>query len=113
LGCQTGRPIDDVGALTDADGWICVQAKKRLRRSDASDSDLAAAVEQLVAIDAEGVPDRPPHQDELRPLDPGMDWVLILTDVEANSTIAVAMARLVDRLRMWPEAVPLAEAATN
>jgi hypothetical protein len=113
LGGQTGRPVDDVGALTDADGWVCVQAKKKLTRSDNSDSDLAGALEQLVAIDAEGVPDRPPRQNELRPLDPYIDRVLILTDDEAPNTIAVAMARLVDRLRTWPEAVPLAEAATN
>ncbi|RLK24445.1 hypothetical protein DER29_2356 [Micromonospora sp. M71_S20] len=113
VGSQTGRPVDDVGGLTDATGWVCVQAKKRLARSDHPDSDLAAALEQLVAIDAEGVPDRPPNHDELRPLDPRVDRVVILTDEEAPSTIAVAMARLVDRLRTWPEAVPLAEAATN
>jgi hypothetical protein len=113
VGSQTGRPVDDVGALTDAVGWVCVQAKKKLARSDDPDSDLAAALEQLVAIDAEGIPDRPPSQDERRPLDPHVDRVLLLTDHEAPSTIAVAMARLVNRLRTWPEAVPLAEAATN
>ncbi|MFE2614381.1 hypothetical protein ACFXA2_12285 [Micromonospora chalcea] len=113
VGSQTGRPVDDVGGLTDATGWVCVQAKKRLARSDHPDSDLAAALEQLVAIDAEGVPNQPPNHDELRPLDPRVDRVVILTDEEAPSTIAVAMARLVDRLRTWPEAVPLAEAATN
>ncbi|MFG3301542.1 hypothetical protein [Micromonospora chersina] len=113
VGSQTGRPVDDVGGLTDANGWVCVQAKKKLARRDNPDSDLAAALEQLVAIDVEGVPDRPPRQGELRPLDPDVDRVLILTDEEAPSTIAGPMARLVDRLRTWPEAVPLAEAATN
>jgi len=113
VGGQTGRPVDDVGGLTDADGWVCVQAKKNLARSDAPDSDLAAALEQLVVIRVEGVPDRPPNQDELRPLDPQVDRVLILTDDEAPMTIAEAMARLVDRLRAWPEAVPLVEAATK
>lgn len=113
VGSQTGRPVDDVGGLTDVNGWVCVQAKKKLARSDGADSDLAAALEQLVAIDAEGVPDRPPRQDERRPLDPHVDRVLILTDDEAPSTIGGAMARLVDRLRTWPEAVPLAEAAAN
>ena len=31
VGCQTGRPVDDVGALTDVGGWVCVQAKKNWR----------------------------------------------------------------------------------
>jgi hypothetical protein len=113
VGCQTGRPVDDIGALTDAGGWVCIQAKKKLTLSDGSDSDLAAALDQLVAIDEEGVPDRPPHADEFRTLDPDVDRVLILTNEEAPRTIAVAMAGLVDRLRTLPEAVPLAEAATN
>jgi hypothetical protein len=107
VGCQTGRPVDDVGALTDAGGWVCVQAKKKLARSDDADSDLAAALDQLVAIHEEGVPDRPPRADEFRPLDPGVDRVLSLTNEEAPRTIAVAMAELVERLRTWPEAVPL------
>jgi hypothetical protein len=113
VGCQTDRPVDDVGALTDAGGWVCIQAKKKLARSDDADSDLAAALDQLVAIDEEGVPDRPPRADEFRPLDPDVDRVLILTNEEAPSTISVAMAGLVDRLRTRPEAVPLGEAATN
>ncbi|GGM66479.1 hypothetical protein GCM10011608_59650 [Micromonospora sonchi] len=113
VGGQTGRPVDDVGALTDAGGWVCVQAKKRLARSDDTNSDLSAALEQLVAIDAVGVPSRPPREDDLRRLTPQVDRVLILTNEEAPRTIAGAMARLVDRLRTWPEAVPVAEAATT
>jgi hypothetical protein len=99
VGGQTGRPVDDIGGLTDADGWVCVQAKKRLTLSDGRASDLAAALDQLVAFDKEGVPDRPPRVDEFRPLNPDVDRVLILTNEEAPSTISVAMARLVDRLR--------------
>src|SRR3954447_18319248 len=113
VGSQTARPVDDVGALTDADGWVCIQAKKNLKRSDQSNSSLAEALEQLVAMEAEGVPDRAPRQDELRPLDPHVDRVLILTDEAAPNTIARVMAQLVDRLRTWPEAVPLSEAANN
>ena len=66
-----------------------------------------------MAIHQEGLPDRPPHTDEVRPLDPDVDRVLILTNEEAPRTIAVAMAELVDRLRTWPEAVPLGEAVTK
>src|SRR4051794_38890580 len=80
VGSQTGRPVDDVGALTESGGWVCVQAKKSLASSGDPDGDLAAALKQLVAIDAEGVPDRPPGQDQLRPLDPLVDRVLILTN---------------------------------
>ena len=109
VGGQIGRPVDDVGVLTDADGWVCVQAKKGLARSEDQCSDLAAALEQLLAIVADGVPDRPPHQEVMRPLDPRVDRVLILTDEKAPSTVRVAVAKL----RTWPETVPLAEAAAN
>jgi hypothetical protein len=113
VGAQTGRPVDDVGVLTDADGWVCIQAKKKLQRSELEKSDLAAALDQLVALLADGVPDRPPQQASMRPIDPQVDRVLILTDEEAPSTVRVAMAKLVDRLRTWPDGVPLDEAAAT
>ncbi len=113
LGGQTGRPVDDVGVLTDAEGWVCVQAKKKLACSEDKASDLAAALDQHVAIANSGVPDRPPLQDRLRLIDPHVDRVLIVTDETAPNAIRVAMASLVDRLRTWPDGVPLDEAAVN
>jgi hypothetical protein len=113
VGGQTWRQVDDVGLLTDHDGWIGVQGKKNLKLSTELDSDLAGALAQLVALDAAGVPDRPPAQDLFRALDPLVDRVLILTCDEAPATITRDMARLTDRLRTWPAAVPLREAAVN
>lgn len=113
LGGQTERPVDDIGILTDAGGWVCVQAKMRLRRGEAEGSDLGDALAQLVQLAADGVPDRPPSQEGRRPLDPQADRVLVLTDEQAPTTVRVAMAAVVDRLRTWPEGVPLREAANN
>jgi hypothetical protein len=110
---QTSRPVDDVGARTNAGGWICVQAKKGLARSDNPGSGLAAALEQLVSIHAQGVPDQAPHQDRMRALDPKIDRVLILTDERAPRTTADAMVQVVDRLRTLPDDVPMNEAANN
>jgi len=30
VGGQTDRPVDDVGLITDDDGWVTIQAKKGL-----------------------------------------------------------------------------------
>ncbi|MFI5955370.1 hypothetical protein [Cryptosporangium sp. NPDC051539] len=113
VGAQTSRAVDDIGALTDADGWICAQAKKNLSRSDRPTSDLASALAQLIELKSDGIPDRPPHQDTMRALDAERDRVLILTDERAPRTVAVSLADVTDRLRTLPEGVPLGEVAEN
>lgn len=71
IGGQTGRAVDDVGFVTNDDGWGMIQAKKRLTLAKVATGRLAEALGQLVEVDALGVPDRPPLLDRLRPLDPG------------------------------------------
>jgi hypothetical protein len=113
VGGQTGRPVDDVGAVTDGEGWVMVQAKKGLNLSSSPVSAFAKALGQLVDAVAVGVPDRPPLQDTRRRIDASVDRVLVLADDRAPKTVRVALAKVTDRLAGWPEGVPLDEVATN
>lgn len=113
VGSQTARSVDDVGAVTDAGGWLMVQAKKRLQLASAEESALAEALRQLVDAVIDEVPSSPPRQHLLRPLDWTIDRVLLLADEQAPATVRDHLARVIDRLRTHPEAVPLEEAATN
>lgn len=113
VGSQTARPVDDVGAVTDAGGWLMVQAKKRLQLTRAEDGALAEALRQLVDAVIDKVPSSPPNQHILRPLDRNLDLVLLLGDEHAPATVRDHLARVTDRLRTNPEVVPLEETATN
>jgi hypothetical protein len=85
VGGQTPGAVDDIGFVTDRGGWGMVQTKKNLRLEPGASSALAEALEQLIAVDDLGVPNRPPS-DEIRPLDPELDLVLVLTDHRAPNT---------------------------
>jgi hypothetical protein len=113
VGGQTGRPVDDVGLVTDDDGWVTIQAKKGLQVGEAEGSALAEALRQMVEIAAEGVPDRPPWTERLRSIDPARDLVLVLTDQSAAATVDRYLVPVTDRLRDLPDAVPLADVTTN
>ena len=113
VGGQTGRAVDDVGLVTDADGWVMIQAKKGLQVGGAEGSALAEALRQLVEIHAEGVPDRPPWTARFRDIDPDRDLVLVLTDQSAPATVNRYLVPVTDRLRELPDGVPLADVATN
>lgn len=113
VGGQTGRPVDDVGLVTDDEGWVTIQAKKGLQIGRAKGSALGEALRQLVEIHAEGVPDRPPWTERLRGMDPDRDLVLVLTDQSAVATVDRYLVPVTDRLRDLPDAVPLADTVTN
>jgi hypothetical protein len=103
VGGQTKRPVDDVGLVTDSDGWVAIQAKKGLRLGEAKGSALAKALRQLVDIFDEGVPDRPPWTERMRELDADHDRVLVLTDESAPNTISRYLVPVTDRLRDLPD----------
>jgi hypothetical protein len=109
VGAQTNRPVDDVGLITDAGGWVTIQAKKGMRVDRRLDGGLGEALRQVVEIDAVGVPDG----GALRPLEPARDLVLILSDDSVAATVNASLAKLVDRLRNHVPEVPVSELATT
>jgi hypothetical protein len=113
VGGQTNRPVDDVGLVTDNDGWVTIQAKKGLQLSKAAGSPLAESLRQLVDLDVVGVPDGPSHLDVLREIDADRDLVLVLTDQSASQRIDRFLAPVTDRLRDLPASVPLADVPQN
>ncbi|MGH3766165.1 MAG: hypothetical protein ACRDTX_13615 [Pseudonocardiaceae bacterium] len=113
IGGQTGRTVDDIGIVTDDDGWVMIQAKKGLTLAKAESSRLAEAIDQLVEVEALGVPDRPPHLDRSRPLDPDTDRVLVLTDHAGPRNVDQFLAPVTDRLRELPMVCPLADVHRN
>jgi hypothetical protein len=111
VGGQTNRPVDDVGLVTDEGGWVTIQAKKGMRVDTRPGGGLGEAVRQLVEIDEAGVPEGP--SGILRPLEPGRDLVLILSDDSAAQTVNRNLAPVVSRLRDLLPDVPVTEAAPN
>lgn len=109
VGGQTNRPVDDVGLVTDAGGWVTIQAKKGMRIDRSESGSLAEALRQLVEIDDVGVPDG--VSDSLRPLDAARDLVLILSDDSAPLTVNASLSPMVKRLRTLPATAPLADVA--
>ena len=115
VGAQTNRPVDDVGLVTDAGGWVTIQAKKGMRVDRSPRGSLCEALSQLVEIDMTGVPEinEAPHPDwatsEMRPLDPDRDLVLILSDDSAKATVNANLFPVVSRLHQLPPAVPITE----
>lgn len=113
VGGQTARPVDDAAFLTQAGGWVMVQAKKGLELSGKKDSELASALRQLVRVVGEGVPASVDGSGAFRALDPRVDRVVILVDERVSRKIKIALAEVTDRLRTLPDAVPIEEVATN
>ena len=111
VGGQTNRPVDDVGLVTDEGGWVTIQAKKGMRVDKRPGGGLGEAVRQLIEIDEAGVPEGP--SGILRPLEPGRDLVLILSDDSAAQTVNRNLAPVVSRLRDLLPDVPVTEAAPN
>ena len=100
VGGQTNRPVDDIALVTDEGGWVTIQAKKGMRVDRRAGGGLGEATGQLVDIDEVGVPEGP--SGILRPLDPGRDLVLILSDDSAAQTVNRNLAPVVRRLREFP-----------
>lgn len=112
VGAQTSRPVDDVALVTDAGGWITIQAKKGLNLGAAESSALGEALAQLVKIFRAGVPNAAGAAG-LRPIDPARDRVLVLTDVSAPQTVVNVLVPVVDRLRELPLGVPVGDVPKN
>jgi hypothetical protein len=108
VGGETGFPVDDVGALTESNGLVVIQAKGRLVVSSQRTSAFAEAVNQIVRQFLDGVSDG----DNTRPVDEGRDRLVIAGDSRSSQPIR-ELGKVTARLRTLPSAVPMTSAATN
>ncbi|WP_194909029.1 ATP-binding protein [Catenulispora rubra] len=112
VGGQTSHGVDDVGVVLDDGGYVLIQSKKKLTRSELDDSDLADALRQVVAVFRDGL--RVGHESSLiRPVDPVRDRLVILTDQDAPPTVREDMAQVVSRLAHLPATEPFDGVARN
>jgi hypothetical protein len=110
VGGETGLPVDDVGALTDSNGFVVIQAKGRLTLSRQRTAALADAVDQVVRQFLDGVPDG--DSDSTRPVDEVRDRLVIAGHGRSSQPIR-ELGKVTMRLRTLPSAVPMSSAATN
>lgn len=108
LGGETGLAVDDVGALTDRDGIVVIQAKGGLQLSKLRTSEFARAVDQVVCQFIDGVP----AGDRSRPVDDQRDRLVIAGDGRSSRAIK-ELATVTERLRTLPSTVPLSSVSTN
>lgn len=100
--------MDDVGALTDVEGVVVIQAKGRLELSKQRTSAFGDAADQIVHQFLTGVP----HGDRTRPVDEALDRLVIAGDNRSSKPIR-ELGKVTARLRTLPSAMPLLSAATN
>jgi hypothetical protein len=112
-GAQTGMQIDDVGAVTSELGFVLIQSKKNLRLETKTDTPLEKALDQVLALYLDGVPDGSGVDGAIRPVDPDRDLLVITTDMSAPATVRVHLAALLDTLVGHPPHLPLSRAAHN
>ena len=83
-GAQTGMQIDDVGAIISQLGFVLIQSKKNLRLETKPDTPLEKALDQVLALYLDGVPDGSGVDGAIRPVDPDRDLLVITTDISAR-----------------------------
>ncbi len=109
LGGQTGREVDDIGALTKRGGYLLIQSKKRLGLGVTPTSPLGQALRQVVAQFLQGVPADPENRTVVRELDPSRDRLIVVTDETAPGHVKKGLVDAVDRLACLPPELPFAD----
>ncbi len=109
LGGQTGREVDDIGALTKRGGYLLIQSKKRLGLGAVPTSPLGQALRQVVAQFIQGVPADPEDGTVVRELDPSRDRLIVVTDETAPGQVKKGLVDAVDQLACLPPELPFAD----
>jgi len=109
VGSQTGREVDDIGALTKRGGYLLFQSKKRLGLGVTPTSPLGQALRQVVAQFSQGVPADPEDGTVVRELDPSRDRLIVVTDETAPGHVKKALVDAVDRLACLAPELPFAD----
>jgi SpoVK/Ycf46/Vps4 family AAA+-type ATPase len=95
---ETEAPVDDILAETDSGGWVFVQAKSALTLSAQSDSELGHVADQIVRqYHASAQGDGARGWD--RPLQPGLDRILIAVGRGAAATITDHLAAALNAMQ--------------
>jgi len=111
IGGQTGQEMDDIGAITDRDGYVFIQAKVGLPLGKNASSPLAEALDQAVRQFIDGAPSGP--EGGRRGLVTGRDALVICTDAAASALVRNNLRAVVARLAGHPKDLPLDQVATN
>jgi hypothetical protein len=109
LGGQTGREVDDIGAMTERGGYLLIQAKKALGLGVAPKSPLGRALRQVVAQFLQGVPADPEDGAVVRELDPSRDRLIVVTDEAAPGQVKKGLVDAVDQLACLPPELPFVD----
>ena len=105
VGAQTGFELDDVAIETAAGGFALCQVKARLALGEPQTSPLANALDQVVAQFLAGV--------RGRPITPGRDTLVIVTDARAHRTVRSHLATAISRSASQPAGTPFGHGLTG
>jgi hypothetical protein len=105
VGAQTGFELDDVAIETAAGGFALCQVKARLALGEPQTSPLADALDQVVAQFLAGAGGRP--------VIPGRDTLVIVTDARAHRTVRSHLATAISRSATQPAGTPFGHGLTG
>jgi hypothetical protein len=110
---ETPEPVDDILVGAADDGHAFVQAKRTLRLSTASDSDIASAIDQFVRqyVSPRGGADVRPWR--ARPLNSSKDRFVLATTSGSSTPVKRDLAALLDHIRGLTLGQPITDAATS
>ena len=95
LGCECGEPLDDINVRTSRGGRLFIQAKRTLAAEAAAASDFAATLDQFVRQHLLGCREG----GRGRPLDPGLDRLVLVTGPGSPATIRQVLGGYLIRAR--------------
>ncbi|USX54113.1 hypothetical protein [Lentzea sp. HUAS12] len=102
VGLQAGYPVDDIVAFTSNEGFVAIQAKKRLQLGSSETSPLAQALEQAVQMFLRRPPNGGAEPETERDWNPAIDRIVIATDMEAPKSVHHDLVAVVSRLALAP-----------
>ena len=98
VACQAAMAVDDVVAMTSADGWVFAQAKRRVTLSASATSSLASSLDQFVRqykACQEATQDAQPP----RPLDYTRDRLVLALGPASSSKVTTILRDLLRSVR--------------
>jgi hypothetical protein len=113
LRCETDQPVDDLLIGTSHGGHAFIQVKHTVTASRTSNSALASALEQFVrqfASYRDSAGGKNPWE---RPLDPGLDRLVLATSTKSSTPVREHLPALLARARALTPDQRIVDAAVN